>query len=135
MTMAARKADPKGTEKHPGGRPKTEWSDKEWKIFEGLCKIQCPQKEICDVMGVTDKTLTRLVQEKYGQSYSEVYILHSAAGKASLRRIQFDLAKRSPSMAKFLGMVYLGQREEATNYMGDRPIIINNLPRREEPEK
>ena len=37
--------------------------------------------------------------------------MHSATGKISLRRIQFKMAEHNPSMAMFLGKVYLGQRE------------------------
>ena len=31
--------------------------------FESLCAIQCTEEEICDVLGVTDKTLTRWCKE------------------------------------------------------------------------
>lgn len=97
-----------------GGRPKIEWNEKEWKQFEALCGIQCTQIEICQVMGVTDKTLTRLIKEHYNETFSEVYEKKSASGKASLRRIQFDIAKKgNAAMAIFLGKNYLGQSDKA----------------------
>lgn len=110
-----------------GGRPKIEWSTEQWEQFEKLCSIQCTQEEICDVMGVTDKTITRLVKDHYKDSFSEIYKIKSADGKASLRRIQFDIAKKgNAGMAIFLGKNYLGQsdKQEYTE-VGDREIKIN----------
>ena len=43
------------------------------KQFESLCAIQCTQEEICNVLDVTDKTLTRWCNEVYDLSFSEVY--------------------------------------------------------------
>ena len=93
------------------GRPKVEWTEREYKQFEGMCAIQCTQQEICDVMGVTDKTLNRLLTENYGMTFSECFKKYGASGKSSLRRYQFDLAKRNAAMAIWLGKQYLGQRD------------------------
>ena len=110
-----------------GGRPKIEWTAKDWKQFETLCGLQCTQDEICAVMGVTDKTLTRLLDEHYGESFSDIYKKKSASGKASLRRIQFDIAKKgNAAMAIFLGKNYLGQTDkQEVEETGDRNITIN----------
>ncbi|MEL7610846.1 MAG: hypothetical protein AAGU74_15240 [Bacillota bacterium] len=99
------------TSENTAGRPKVEWGDKEWKIFEELCNIQCTMQEICRVLGVTDKTLTRLVKEKYGTSFSAAYRKFAEGGKASLRRYQFNLAQKNATMAIWLGKQYLGQRD------------------------
>ncbi|MCK9319974.1 hypothetical protein, partial [Methanoculleus sp.] len=50
-------------------------------------------------------------------------------GKMSLRRIQWKHAEKNPSMAMFLGKVYLGQREnkqvdEGTNEMPEMKITV-----------
>lgn len=100
------------------GRPKIEWEDKEFKQFESLCAIQCTAEEICSVIGgISTDTLTRILKEKYKQSFSECYKRFSAPGKASLRRTQFELAKKNAAMAIWLGKQYLGQRDavEVTN--------------------
>lgn len=89
-------------------RPKKE-IDQE--TFESLCQIMCTKEEICGVLKITDKTLDRWCKETYHQGYSEVYKMASAEGKKSLRRCQFDLAKKSAAMAIFLGKNYLGQRD------------------------
>lgn len=112
--------------KNKGGRPKIQWSDNDWQRFDSLCAIQCTQEEICSVMGVTDKTLTRLLQEKYNESFSEVYKRKSANGKMSLRRIQFEIAKGgNATMAIFLGKQYLGQKDQIETNVPDTSININ----------
>ena len=63
------------------------------KQFESLCAIQCTQEEICNVLDVTDKTLTRWCNEVYNLSFSEVYEQKRDIGRMSLRRNQFKLAE------------------------------------------
>ena len=102
------------TKKNKGGRPKKEISQQQ---FEAMCGIQCTQAEICDVLDITDKPLNNWCKETYGCGFSEIYKKKSASGKMSLRRHQFELAKKYPAMAIFLGKNYLGQRDviEQTN--------------------
>lgn len=104
----------------PAGRPKIEWSEKEIKIFEGLCAVQCTKDEICFVMQVTDKTLDRLLKEQYGMNFSDSYKKCGAGGKVSLRRAQFRLAERNAAMAIWLGKQYLGQSEHGVIGEGSR---------------
>jgi hypothetical protein len=65
-------------------------------------------------MQVTDKTLDRLVRENYGQNFDKVQGHFRSFGKASLLRMQFKLAERTPSMAIWLGKQYLGQVDPST---------------------
>ena len=81
------------------------------KIFENLCGIQCTQAEIADVLNCSVDTVERWVQRTYSDSYAEIYKRFSAKGKMSLRRYQFELAKKSTAMAIFLGKNYLGQKD------------------------
>ena len=81
------------------------------KIFENLCGIQCTQTEIADVLNVSVDTIERWAKRTYNEDYAEVYKKFSAKGKMSLRRYQFELAKKSTAMAIFLGKNYLGQRD------------------------
>ncbi len=89
-------------------RPRKEIDSKQ---FEALCKIQCTQAEICDVLDVTDKTLTRWCRETYSLGFSDIYKKFASYGKASIRRNQIDLSKHNASMAIWLGKQYLGQRD------------------------
>ena len=45
-------------------------------------------------------------------SFSEVFSIKREKGKVSLRRSQFKLAEKNPTMAIWLGKQYLGQRDE-----------------------
>lgn len=95
-------------EKKKMGRPKTQISKD---IFEELCKIQCTEVEMIGVFRCCEDTLNAWCKENYGKTFSETYKIYSQDGKKSLRRIQFDLAKKYPAMAIFLGKQYLGQRD------------------------
>lgn len=111
--------------KNKGGRPKKEISQQQ---FESMCAMQCTQVEICDVLDVTDKTLTRWCNETYGSSFSEIYKKKSAIGKMSLRRYQFKLAEKSAAMAIFLGKQYLGQKDKIETFNNSEiNANINNI--------
>ena len=82
------------------------------KQFESLCAIQCTQEEICNVLDVTDKTLTRWCNEVYSLSFSEVYEQKRDIGRMSLRRNQFKLAEGgNTTMQIWLGKQVLKQSE------------------------
>ena len=96
-------------EKNKGGRPKKEIDKKQ---FESLCAIQCTKDEICFFFdNIDEKTLTRWCKDTYGVGFSDIYKIKSVNGKISLRRYQFELAKRNAAMAIFLGKNLLGQRD------------------------
>lgn len=79
--------------------------------FEKLCGLQCTKEEICGWFSVTDKTLESWCKRTYNRGFSEVFKEKRGTGKISLRRYQFELAKKNASMAIFLGKNYLGQRD------------------------
>ena len=93
------------------GRPQKTWTNRDVEQFEALCKIQCSKADICAVMDVSEKTLDRLVKEKYRQTFEEMQTHFRAYGRASLLRSQFKLAERNPSMAIWLGKQYLDQQD------------------------
>ncbi len=81
------------------------------KAFEQLCGMLCTKKEICAVLGITDKTLDSWCKRTYGQTYMETYEQKSANGKIRLRRYQLQLAERNAAMAIWLGKQWLGQTD------------------------
>lgn len=89
-------------------RPRIE-IDKE--IFENICGIQCTLEEIAGVFNCSEDTIERWCKRTYEMGFAEVYKKHSARGKMSLRRFQFNLAKKNAAMAIFLGKQYLGQKD------------------------
>lgn len=82
------------------------------KQFENLCSLQCTEEEICGWFNVTPKTLARWCADNYeGKRFSQVFREKRSNGKISLRRMQWQLAAKSPAMAIFLGKQYLGQSD------------------------
>lgn len=80
-------------------------------LFENLCSIQCTKEEICAVLEISDKTLDSWCKSTYNKNFSEVFKEKREFGKSSLRRKQWNLAEKNPTMAIFLGKQYLGQRD------------------------
>lgn len=116
--------------KNRGGRPKKEIDQRQ---FEAMCGIQATEEEICLVLGVSDKTLTRWCKRTYGLSFSDVFKEKRAFGKISLRRMQWELAKKNATMAIFLGKQFLGQKDTnniemtgANNGAIKTEIVVNN---------
>lgn len=107
-----------------GGRPKKMIDQK---MFETLCGIQCTKDEICDVLDIDEKTLTRWCKDTYKMGFSDIHKKKSAVGKMSLRRSQFKLAEKSAVMAIFLGKNYLGQKDTIEQNFEDKDGIINDL--------
>nr|DAU49166.1 MAG TPA: DNA-packaging protein small subunit [Caudoviricetes sp.] len=90
-------------------RPRKEIDQEE---FENLCKIQCTKSEMCAFFDVTDKTLESWCKRTYRKGFSEVFVEKRGLGKISLRRTQFRMAEKNPTMAIWLGKQYLDQKDK-----------------------
>jgi hypothetical protein len=96
-----------GKPTNKGGRPRKEIDQH---TFEGLCEIQCTLEEIAGVLRVSEDTVERWCERTYELGFADAYKKFSATGKTSLRRSQFELAKKgNPTMLIWLGKQYLGQ--------------------------
>ena len=98
--------------------------------FEKLCGLQCTKEEICGFFDLTDKTLESWCKRTYKAGFSEVFRQKRGTGKISLRRYQFELAKKNANMAIWLGKQYLGQRdapESTENSDGKLADLIDGL--------
>lgn len=100
-------------------RPHKEINQKE---FEKLCELQCTKLEICGFFDVTDKTLEDWCKRTYGMGFSETFALKRSYGKISLRRYQWQMAQKVPSMAIFLGKQFLGQKDNPDQLEVNRDI-------------
>ena len=105
-----------------GDTPAQDRIDK--KQFENLCGLQCTLLEICDFFDVEDDTLNSWCKKTYGTTFSEVFKLKRGKGQISLRRMQWKLAEKNPTMARFLGKQYLGQKDKI-EYTDDGMKSIN----------
>ena len=90
------------------GRPKVKI---EKDMFEKFCQMQCTLEEIAGFFDCCDDTINNWCKEIYKDNFSGVYKKKSAGGKISLRRTQFKLAEKNPTMAIWLGKQYLGQKD------------------------
>lgn len=90
------------------GRPRKEIDRTQ---FEKLCSIQCTAEEIASFFDCSHDTIEAWCKREYKETFSVVHKKYSAGGKMSLRRYQFELAKKFPNMAIWLGKQYLGQRD------------------------
>lgn len=91
-----------------GGRPKKEIDQKQ---FETMCALQCTKDEMCSILDIDEKTLTRWCKDTYNEGFSDIYKKKCKLGLMSLRRHQFKLAEKNPTMAIWLGKQYLGQKD------------------------
>ena len=105
-----------------GDTPAQDRIDK--KQFENLCGLQCTLLEICDFFDVEDDTLNSWCKKTYGTTFSEVFKRKRGKGQISLRRMQWKLAEKNPTMAIFLGKQYLGQKDKI-EYTDDGMKSIN----------
>ena len=92
------------------GRPKLVLNRLGVEILESLAQCQLTEEEIAAVFGVSIETLKSKNNIK---TFSECKIKGEAYGKASLKRWQFERAKKgSDKMLIWLGKQYLGQKDK-----------------------
>lgn len=88
--------------------PKGPWLEIDWKVFEGLCHVQCTETEIADVLKCHPDTLLRRVKRQYGRNFSDVYSQFKSTGKVSLRKKCYTVAMDGDTqMLKHLSKNYL----------------------------
>ena len=111
------------------GRPRKEIDKRD---FEKLCMLQCTRAEICAWFNVSEPTLIDWCKRTYdGQDFLTVFNQKREGGKISLRRMQWQLAGKSPAMAIFLGKNLLGQTdkvEQTQNINGAVPTVQVYIP-------
>ena len=81
-----------------------------------LAKIQCTKEEAAGALLVSERTFSLFLHGHI--KAHEAWDLGRHQGRASLRRVQWKLAQRSPAMAIWLGKQYLGQKDK-TQIGGD----------------
>lgn len=90
------------------GRPKKEIDEEQ---FKKLCGLQCTLDEISGFFDCSPDTIERWCKRTFNDTFAEIFKIHSAQGKISLRRYQFKLAEKSAAMAIWLGKQYLNQKD------------------------
>lgn len=117
--------------KGPGGRPRKELTDDDFKKLVSMIRIQCTQDEICNIFDMTAETLNTRLQERGEESFSTLYKKHQDEGRASLRRNQWKAAEAgNPTMLVWLGKQMLGQRDNMQlSGDADNPLAVATIER------
>jgi len=86
----------------------------DYKILEELCKIHCTGEECAAILHIDYDTLNSVLKRDKKGGFSEYFKRHSADGKASLRRRQFQSAVDDGNvpMMIWLGKQHLGQLDK-----------------------
>jgi len=85
-----------------------------WQIVDKLCFIQCTELEIVSCLECSVDTINRACKREKKKTFAEYRSQKAEGGKHSLRRMQFEAAKKgSGAMLIWLGKQYLGQRERS----------------------
>ena len=116
-------------------KQKQEKIDKD--LFEKLCKLQCPKKEIAEEFNCSEDTIDNWCKNTYNCNFSVIHKKCSFKGKVELREAQFELAKTNTTMAIWLGKQYLGQRDiKETEEETEHEINITmSMPKEEDIER
>lgn len=107
------------------------------KDFESLLAIQCTLEEVTAFFdhkldGCSADTIERWCKRTYKENFADIAAKKRNLGKISLRRAQFELAKKNGAVAIFLGKNYLGQSdkiqyENTDTANGQLADLINGL--------
>lgn len=101
------------------GRPKKVIN---YELAEKLANIMCTQEEIATMFDCDVRTLQR------DEEFCRVFKKGKENGKMSLRRMQYKLAEKNPTMAIWLGKQYLGQKDTVEVSQDIQRIqIVNDL--------
>lgn len=92
--------------------------------FEALCQRQCTETEIASIFGTDRHVLHRWIKRTYNETPAVVMTRFRNEGKAELRRIGFEIAKKQPSVWIFMAKNHLG--------MSDNPAPVDTGEQRKE---
>ena len=94
-------------------RPKKEIN---WETVRKLCAMQCTGEEIASFIDVDYDTLNAAAKREHKMGFSDYFKKHSANGKISLRRKQYEVATSgNVPMLIWLGKQYLDQKDKQSN--------------------
>lgn len=95
----------------------------DWVQVGQMCSVNMTVKEICCVLMCDDETIRKGCEREKGITFSAFYDQHREKAKMSLRRMQWQRAKKgSDRMLTWLGIQELGQRNRTDVTSGDAPI-------------
>lgn len=90
------------------GRPRKEINRDD---FEKLCGIMCTLEEVATFFDCSEDTIERFCKREYKQTFADVSKKKQNLGKISLRRAQFQLAKKNATMNIFMSKNVFGMSD------------------------
>jgi hypothetical protein len=113
-----------------GGRPRIEFTEKEWEQIDAMCGILCRKEEICAIVNCSEDTLERRIKERSGLGFAEYFTQKSSNGKMSLRRRQYNKAMDGDNtMLVWLGKNWLKQTDAVEmNHTGEAKVFVLAYP-------
>ena len=101
--------------KNKGGRPTVVI---DYDTLQKLCAIHCTGEECASILGMDYDTLDRALKREKKGGFTDYFKKHSASGKMSLRRRQFEQAESgNTTMLVWLGKQYLGQTDKVDQHL------------------
>ena len=97
--------------------------------------LQATQEEVAGSFHVSVETLNNRLMDHFGMNFSELRKRTDGAGKLSLRRFQFNQAKKSATMAIWLGKHWLGQRDNELQDLEAQVINVSAAVREIQEER
>lgn len=111
----------------PRGRPEgstlLQLTDETLEQIKGLARIQCTQKEAAAVLGVHRETFINFLDTH--EKARTVWEDGKENGKASLRRYQFKMAEKNPTMAIWLGKNWIDQTDKTESNVTTTNVSVN----------
>jgi len=108
--------------KMPVGRPSVKI---DWKQIDRLCHIQCTGPEIAAILGLDRSTLEKRCKKDKRVNLSAYIKEKSYGGRMSLRRWQFETAKKgNPALLIWLGKQYLDQKDKHEVESRETKVIL-----------
>lgn len=99
-----------------------------WAQIQKLCGHFCTLEEIASITELSEDTIERACLRDKNLSFADFFKKHSAKGKSSLRRKQFQVAiAGDKTMLIWLGKNYLGQTDTQPEDEKDTPDQTVNI--------
>ena len=97
----------------PGGRPKIEFDDKDWKLLDIACQYKHHEIDIANLLEVSMDTVERRIREKHECSFAEYRNKRLSKTKHNLFAKQVEIAMAgNVTMLIWLGKQYLDQSDK-----------------------
>jgi len=109
----------------PGGRPRIEFDEKDWKLLDVYCQFKHFEKDIASLMDCSIDTLERRINERFDCTFAVYRNKIMSKTKHNLFTKQYDVAMEgNPTMLIWLGKNYMNQTDKQEISAGQGSVKI-----------